>query len=81
MASLGFNPSGRAAALKAAVEQNKLPAAQARGMLPRHEWPAGWDPTPALDAGRPRPDAEAIRSLIAGVLEKKITKGDPDGDA
>ena len=69
MASLGFNAAGRVAALQAAVEAKRLPEAQARAMLPRHEWPHAWDQGRALPEGRA--DPAQVHALIAAVLEKK----------
>ena len=41
-ASLGWDPAGRVAALSRAVELQRLPVAEARTMLPEHEWPTTW---------------------------------------
>lgn len=74
MASLGYDASGRVAALKAAVEAGRLPVWQARMMVARHEWPVDWHPEFALPAGSPK--REQVRALVEGVLEhRRPTEG------
>jgi len=57
-ASLGYDRSGRVAALREAVEFGRLPATVARGMLAPHEGRDSPAPLPGhgTGAGRPAPD-------------------------
>jgi hypothetical protein len=61
-ATLGWDPAGRAAALSRAVELGRLPVAEARAMLPEHEWPTTWRSERAL------PESTQVKAGAAEVV-------------
>ncbi len=69
-ASLGWDATGRAAALVDAVRRGRLTEGEARAMLPEHEWPGGSQPS--------LPEVRAAARALVGSLTRRLGPPPPE---